>query len=178
MLSPPSGSPGPPTPHQNPPKYPRNLCPGHRPQPTGRWELASGPPTTAAQTPKPKSAASFPGRHPRPLGQVTLIAPGLTQRSFARTSPRYGWGALPGPSIAPGLLWQSEPYPGPARATTNEQNTQRSVRNPNLHRATGSDHWGAGYRGVLEMNGAAVPRASTLTTRGASPPTPGYALRP
>lgn len=28
------------------------------------------------------------------------------------------------------------------------------------------------------MNGAAVPLASMLTTRGASPPTPSYALRP
>lgn len=184
MLSSPSSSdPLPPQTHTHTPQkktaqasYEPGYCLG--PEPSSNWRLASEPPITATQTPKPKSAASFPGRLPRPLGQVTLIAPGLTLCSFSRTSPKYGWGAALDPSMSPRLPWLWRPQPRPGRATTSRRE----------HAALGPEHKSAPgnrsrplrsrLRGVAGGNGAhGLKRPSCPRPPGSLGPL-RYALNP
>ena len=153
-----------------------SYCPGHRPQPPR--QLRTGFRTSDHCSSDPKVCSCLPREAPATPGPSNPDRAWTHPAKLCQDQPQVRLRGTPGPRHSTKAALAIRAVSRAARTTTNEQNTQHSIRNPNLHRATGSDHCGAGYRVLLEMNGAAVPRASMLTTRGASPPTPGYALRP
>lgn len=107
---------------------------------------------------------------------MTLLAPRLTLRSFWRTNPKYGWGAVPGPSIAPKLPWLRWPRPGPGRATISGR--ERAPLNPEPQPAPGyrSRPLRSRLRGVTGGKRAGRPQCSRCPPEEPRPRR--YALSP
>lgn len=82
-----------------------------------------------------------------------LVSPGnaaTTLHGFSRTSPKYGWVADLGSSMAPRLQWIQRPLRWPGWATNSREHAAAFCLEPKPAEATGTGYCGAGCRGMLE----------------------------
>lgn len=151
MLSSPSSPPGSLHHTKSGPSIPRTC---HR-RARGRRTPAPGPPTAAAQTPAPKSAASFPGgfRTPGPGARPRLGLPCVASPGPAPSTAEGQTGAAPWRGAAAAGAWRSLSQ---RRARSAPSTSQTRTRQPG--QTTAEPAAGGGVAGASGPTGLRCPR--------------------